>query len=100
MGKKKKAAIQVFLVCSVTRRLCCLSIQRNLDITKFSVQGTILLTPYLRYNNKIYEKEPRYNETSLQRTNNDNTITSVLLPILLARQNGRTFSSFLLQNFC
>ena len=41
---KKKATMQVFLVCSMTRRLCCLSIQWNLDITKFSVQGTIFLT--------------------------------------------------------
>ena len=63
------------------------------------VLGTRNNFPYLRYN-KIYEKEPRYNETSLQRTNPNNTITSVLRPILLARQNGHTFSSFLLKNLC
>ena len=60
------------------------------------VLGTRNNFPSLRYN-KIYEKEPRYNEISLQRTNPNNTITSILRPILLARQNDHTFSSFFLK---
>ena len=59
--------MQVFLVCSVTRRLCCLSIQRNLDITKFSVQGTIfLISDIIRYMKKNLDiTKPRYSERIL-----------------------------------